>query len=107
MENKEKLTQIFAEDKQIKQKDFEVFFEDFFEYMQTSKDADIISAREYIAKSVDPKKTEHKSIKGFLKEIFFKLYSKERLVGYNLEFMQYSSIEKTGLKKKDLFCQRI
>lgn len=103
MENKENSNQNFTKNNQLNKKDFERFFEEFFAYMQNAKDADIIFAKDYISKSIEPTKTEHKSVKGFLKELFFMLYSREKLTNYNLEFMLHGSIEKTGWFKREKF----
>ena len=82
---------------------FEKFFEEFFYDMMNSKDADVISARNYLSKSIDPQKSFCTSVKNFLHNLFLVLYKEEMLYGYYAEYMAFVSAEKIGWFKYEQF----
>lgn len=75
---------------------FSKFYEEFFDSISNSKDADVILAKKYITKNIVPQKTPHKTVKDFLKELLFILYAEIPIQGYYKEYLDYTSTEKVG-----------
>lgn len=75
---------------------FSKFYEEFFDSISNSKDADVILAKKYITKNIVPQRTPHKTVKDFLKELLFILYAEIPIQGYYKEYLDYTSTEKVG-----------
>ena len=75
---------------------FERFYEEFFYDLMNSKNSDVITAREYLSKSIDPKKTTCSTVEDFLHNLLSILFKEEKIEGYYNEYMAYTSAEKTG-----------
>ena len=75
---------------------YKKFYEEFFDSIMSSKDADVIAARKYLTKNINPRKTQHKTVKDFLKELLYILYMRKPIQGYFVEYLNIVSTEKVG-----------
>lgn len=85
------------------EKAYNKFFEEFFNGLLFSKEADVISAREYLFKSIDAKETKCSTVKDFFKELLYNLYFDKEISNYYEKYLNWVSVEKVGWFKYEQF----